>query len=138
MLVVLVALSMFAVPPLGAARDGSPVPVGIPPTASSEPSPTEWKPLAATTDTAIPEYPSSGSPAPLGRLGPVPLLANAVQHHHFDDAWALGYRGAGVRVAVVDEGVDFGHLDLQGTQAIVSDPASPYVGWPIVYDTKSL
>ena len=136
MLVVLVALSMFAVPPLGAARDGSPVPVGIPPTASSEPSPTEWKPLAATTDTAIPEYPSSGSPAPLGRLGPVPLLANAVQHHHFDDAWALGYRGAGVRVAVVDEGVDFGHLDLQGTQAVI--PSGPYAGWPIAYDPKSL
>src|SRR3990170_3765120 len=34
--------------------------------------------------------------------------------------------------------VDFGNLDLQGTQAVVTNASSPYVGWPIAYDPKSL
>ena len=90
-------------------------------------------------EAAVAEYPSASAPRPLGAPSPPrPALANAIQNHHFDDAWALGYRGAGVRVAVVDDGVDFGHPDLAGTQAVVTDPASPYLGWPIVYDPESL
>jgi len=87
---------------------------------------------------AIPEYPSVGGPSTEGRDGPHVLLTNAISAHHFDDAYALGYRGQGVRVAVVDQGVDFGHPDLAGTQATVTDPSSPYFGWPIAYDPKSL
>src|SRR3990172_3651218 len=90
-------------------------------------------------ETPPPEYPSSRLPPPSGGpIGPSPLLSNVIATHRCDDAWALGYRGAGVRVAVVDEGVDFGHLDLQGTQAVVTDPNSTYFGWPIVYDPRSL
>ena len=88
---------------------------------------------------AEPAYPSDAGPRPLGSPeDPSLTLANAIANHGFDDAWALGYEGAGVRMAVVDEGVDFGHLDLQGTQATVTDTRSPYYGWPIVYDPKSL
>jgi WD40 repeat protein len=95
------------------------------------------KPVAEADPLA--EYPSSRYPQPLGGpVGPQPLLSNVVANHGFDDAWSLGYRGSGVRVAVVDEGLDFGHLDLQGTQATVTDPNSTYVGWPIVYDPRSL
>ncbi|HEV8594380.1 MAG TPA: hypothetical protein VGR51_02510, partial [Thermoplasmata archaeon] len=90
-------------------------------------------------DAAVPVYPSSDREfASGGPVGPVPLLSNAITNHHFDDAWGLGYRGSGARVAVIDQGVDFGHLDLQGTQAVVTDATSPYFGWPIVYDPESL
>jgi hypothetical protein len=52
-------------------------------------------------------------------------------------AWANGFTGAGVKVAVDDDGVDFGHPDLQGTQAYITDPSSPYVGWPMAFDPYS-
>jgi hypothetical protein len=52
-------------------------------------------------------------------------------------AWANGFTGTGVKVAVADDGVDFGHPDLQGTQAYVTDPASPYNGWPMAFDPYS-
>jgi hypothetical protein len=52
-------------------------------------------------------------------------------------AWANGFTGEGVKVAVADDGVDFGHPDLQGTQAYVTDPASPYYGWPMAFDPYS-
>jgi hypothetical protein len=53
-------------------------------------------------------------------------------------AWQAGYRGAGVDVAVIDSGVDFGHPDLQGTYARVEDPTSPYYGWPLAFDPTSM
>jgi len=55
-----------------------------------------------------------------------------------DDAWEIGYTGMGVKVAIIDSGIDFGTPDLVGTQARVSDPTSPYNGWPIVIDLESL
>jgi len=99
----------------------------------------EGRSAEAGEELARPEYPSSQDPGLLGSgIGPRPLLANAIASHHFDDAWSLGFRGAGIHVAVVDDGVDFGNLDLQGTQAVVTNASSPYVGWPIAYDPKSL
>jgi hypothetical protein len=57
--------------------------------------------------------------------------------HKSAAAWANGFTGAGVKVAVDDDGVDFGHPDLQGTQAYITDPASPYAGWPMAFDPYS-
>lgn len=57
--------------------------------------------------------------------------------HNAQSAWADGYMGDGIRIAVADDSVDFAHPDLQGTQALVEDPASPYVGWPEVFDPYS-
>ena len=55
----------------------------------------------------------------------------------YEEAWANGFTGEGVNVAVIDTGVDFAHPDLQGTQARVIDITSPYYGWPICFDDRS-
>ena len=55
-----------------------------------------------------------------------------------EDAWDMGYTGKGVKVAIIDRGIDFATPDLVGTQARISDVNSPYDGWPIVIDLKSL
>lgn len=41
-------------------------------------------------------------------------------------AWAAGYTGEGVNIAVLDSGIDFAHPDLNGLQARVVDSSSPY------------
>ncbi len=63
---------------------------------------------------------------------------NATINHKAPLAWARNITGDGVNVAIVDDGVDFGHPDLQGTMARVTDPASPYSGWPIAFDPFSM
>ena len=58
--------------------------------------------------------------------------------HNAKGAWDLGYTGKGVKVLVNDSGIDFAHPDLQGTWAVVEDPDSPYYGWPMMFDSRSL
>ena len=58
--------------------------------------------------------------------------------HGANDAWERGYAGEGIVVAVADTGVDFGHPDLNGTQARVTDTKSPYEGWPLMFDHNSM
>ncbi len=58
--------------------------------------------------------------------------------HKSKAAWMLGYTGEGVKVMVNDTGSDFSHPDLQGTIARVTDPASPYYGWPEMFDSFSM
>ncbi|HMA34950.1 MAG TPA: S-layer homology domain-containing protein [Chloroflexia bacterium] len=72
-----------------------------------------------------------------------PAVQNPDSWHTVDiqdvrPAWQAGYRGGGVKVAVIDSGVDFGHPDLQNTFARVEDPHSPYYGWPLAYDPTSM
>lgn len=57
--------------------------------------------------------------------------------HKSSEAWRKGFDGNGVIVAVVDDGIDFGHPDLIGTTARVTDPASPYYGWPMAFSQAS-
>jgi hypothetical protein len=54
--------------------------------------------------------------------------------HGAIDAWMMGWTGSGVNIAVIDDGFDMAHPDLQGQQARYTDMASPYWGWPIAYD----
>jgi len=55
--------------------------------------------------------------------------------HKAQAAWARGYKGQGVAVAVIDDGVDMAHPDLMGTQKIYSSTVAPqYNGWPMVMD----
>ncbi|MFA5892185.1 MAG: S8 family serine peptidase, partial [Actinomycetota bacterium] len=47
----------------------------------------------------------------------------------------LGVAGDGIRIAIVDTTVDFGHPNLVGRWAVNADTGSPYFGWPILLDT---
>ena len=58
--------------------------------------------------------------------------------HGANDAWDKGYTGEGMIVAVADTGVDFGHPDLNGTQARVEYENSNYKGWPLMFDHNSM
>ncbi len=58
--------------------------------------------------------------------------------HKSAAAWAKGFTGDGVKVMVNDSGIDFAHPDLQGTQARITDPSSPYYGWPEMFDSYSM
>jgi subtilisin family serine protease len=74
------------------------------------------------------------APASPSRTG-AGVPASPAEVHGVPQVQALGMHGEGVTVAVVDTGVDFGHPDLQGTQAVIA--AGPYAGWPFAYDTVS-
>ncbi len=58
--------------------------------------------------------------------------------HRSKAAWDLGYTGSGVRLAIADDGLDYAHPDLLGTETTVTDPSSPYAGWPMAFDPYSL
>ena len=58
--------------------------------------------------------------------------------HGATNAWQRNVTGSGVNVAIVDSGVDFAHPDLNGTQARVNDTTSPWDGWPIMFDPRSI
>ena len=52
------------------------------------------------------------------------------------EAWAKGYTGEGVNIAILDSGIDFGHPDLENNIAFYED--GPYAGWPIALDPYSM
>ena len=83
-------------------------------------------------------YDDSTGPEPVGALPGEPTSVKSGEIHGAVDAWERGYNGSGVRVAVADSGIDFAHPDLNGTQAILDDPSSPYDGWGIMHDPISL
>ena len=58
--------------------------------------------------------------------------------HNFRAAWANGYTGTGVQAMINDSGVDFCHPDLIGTWAIDNNPASPHLGYPLMFDSYSM
>ncbi len=81
-------------------------------------------------------YPGAWQPKPneVGATG----WWDVAQGHKSAAAWAKGFTGEGVKVAVIDSGIDFAHPDLQGTWAVNNDPESPYYGWPIAFDEYSM
>ncbi|MGD2146044.1 MAG: 5'-nucleotidase C-terminal domain-containing protein, partial [Anaerolineae bacterium] len=58
--------------------------------------------------------------------------------HQSKEAWEKGFTGDGVIVGVFDDGVDFAHPDFHGTYATVTDPTSPYYGWPMAFSQVSV
>jgi hypothetical protein len=81
--------------------------------------------------------PGSGAPAPIGPTPGSEAVINGWfdvrKGHSAQEAWSLGYRGEGVRVAVLDYAIDYAHPDLQGTWAVLPSD-HPYGGWPEVFD----
>ena len=79
-------------------------------------------------------------PEPYGVMptDPSPNTVRSGEIHGANDAWEMGYSGEGLVVAVADTGVDFGHPDLNGTQARVEYDNSSYHGWPLMFDHNSM
>ncbi|MFH0816485.1 MAG: hypothetical protein V1934_06695 [Methanobacteriota archaeon] len=71
-----------------------------------------------------------------GQMDEIMRFLGAPYYQGAEDAWALGYSGDGVNVAVVTGGVDFGHEDLMGRYA--TSGSGDYAGWPIAFDGSSL
>ena len=72
-------------------------------------------------------------------IGPiVPNDAHETAVHRADQAHALGFDGTGVRVAVIDTGIDFAHPDLFNVTARITNSSSPYYLHPIAYDGASM
>jgi len=86
---------------------------------------------------AIVDSPFTETPRPTS-LGLAPRTWLATQTHGAAAAWANGYTGEGVKVTVMDSGVDFAHPDLYNRTARDANPASPYYGWPIAFDPNSM
>lgn len=73
------------------------------------------------------------------KAAPEPQDYFAIYHHGSWNTWFnLGITGSGVKVAVIDSGVDFGNPDLQDAYAVDTNPESPYYGWPIAFDGNSM
>jgi len=65
-------------------------------------------------------------------------IEHASYYHGAEEAWDNGYTGDGVNIAAVTAGVDFGHYELNGRQAIDTDASSPYYNYPIAFDSTSM
>lgn len=83
------------------------------------------------------DVPWSEAAEPVGALGATSWY-DVQKGHATERAWAKGYRGQGVNVAVLDSGTDMAHPDMQGTWATVEDPESPYSDWPMAFDPFSM
>ncbi|MCK4366990.1 MAG: S8 family serine peptidase, partial [Thermoplasmata archaeon] len=82
--------------------------------------------------------------------GMAPSNLNSSINHGVQAAWERGWKGDGVKIAVIDDGVDFAHPELfaKGMRFDVSllDPGiladrphlQYYDGWPMAYDPASL
>src|SRR2546426_1485105 len=84
------------------------------------------------------KYPPAPTSAKGGGSVSPTSWAIAREHRAFDVGRDLGYDGSGVKVAVVDTGEDFGTPSLHNQWAVDTDPASPYVGWPIMFHPASM
>ncbi|MEE9223550.1 MAG: hypothetical protein V3U51_02250, partial [Thermoplasmata archaeon] len=63
---------------------------------------------------------SSPSFEPLQSRGIIANNLNATINHKADLAWSKGYTGSEVKIAVIDDGIDFAHPDLMGKMARVN------------------
>jgi hypothetical protein len=63
---------------------------------------------------------------------------DVLEGHQSAAAWDKGYSGEGVKVMANDSGIDFAHPDLMSTAARITDPGSPYFGWPEQFDSYSM
>jgi len=129
---------------------GAAAPRGLPRAMRVKATPAQIRKLACSSDVIaiVPDAPPVRPPLPGPQVRPGMMPAAQKQPLPYSwfasdlvgarAAWQSGYTGKGVKVAVIDEGIDFANPDLQGTQARVENPMSPYYGWPIVFDSHSM
>jgi hypothetical protein len=86
-------------------------------------------PTWAETQQLLSSQATTGSGRGMGPAG----WHDVADGHGAREAWQMGFKGSGVRVAVLDSSVDFAHPDMQGTVA-VNPTSSPYAGWAQIYD----
>ena len=79
-----------------------------------------------------------GAPESFANDSPNPSSVRSGELHGATESWLDGVNGSGVKVAIVDSGIDFAHPDLNGTQARVDDANNSYDGWPIMWDPRSV
>jgi len=82
--------------------------------------------------------PDPGTPEPIALEDPGDFSVASGELHGATNSWDVNISGQGIKVAVADSGIDFAHPDLDGTQARVNDTNSPWNGWPIVFDPRSM
>lgn len=145
---------VFWVIPVNLERDG---PLPIDPEAQESMPPLEdWQVLQANADNVRRNARPWSEARALGDEGLPPALYDFFEiktngPHKAEAAWARGFDGTGVTVAVLDDGVDWAHPDLMGRQRIytttltggqdVCGPlgcAAAYNGWPMAYSPYSL
>jgi len=114
--------------------------------AAERPGPKDWAVLRANADKlregSLPWDQAKAFGDGRDRIQPTDWFEKMPEGpHKAQAAWDRGYTGEGVAVSVIDDGVDFAHPDLMGTQKIYSgtwslDPSmsSPYNGWPMIMD----
>ncbi len=81
------------------------------------------------------ELPAGFKPAARGQIAAVDDW-NGASLIGAPEAWAKGYTGEDVNIAIIDSGIDFGHPDLENNIAFYED--GPYAGWPIALDPYSM
>lgn len=70
---------------------------------------------------------------------PIPASYGTINEVGAVDVWNdYGYDGTGVKIAVLDTGIDFAHPNLMGQWATDDNPGSMYYGWPIMLHAGSL
>ncbi len=139
--------------PVTVEKDGS---APVPPEEAVQPTPKDWATLRANAE----KLRAGALPWDQAKAfgdGRTQLLAQdwfeVLQQgpHKAEAAWARGFDGTGVTVAVNDDGVDWAHPDLMGRQKIYSttittDPnavcgpkgcAAAYNGWPMAFSPLS-
>jgi hypothetical protein len=107
--------------------------IEIPSTAETKeynsPAVEEEKRLLDEWRTGLNERPETPIPASYGTINEVGAM----------QVWNdFGYNGTGVKVAVLDTGIDFAHPNLAGRWAVDDNPSSMYYGWPIMLHAGSL
>ena len=65
-------------------------------------------------------------------------IDHASYYHGAETAWENGFTGEGVNVAAITAGIDFGHYELNGRQAVDTNTSSPYYNYPIAFDSTSM
>ena len=133
-----------AILPLTVAKDGQSMDVPIDDaTVAPAPGPDQWAALRSQADSQRINSKDWADAKAFGDgnalLAPADWFeVNPAGPHKAEVAWERGYRGEGVAVAVLDDGTDFAHPDLMGTQRIYSSTvASQYNGWPMIFSPFS-